>query len=231
LDIYDSQSLKLLNQVELGEDTDNIRYDPATKRAYVGYGTGNSSALGVVGVDIAAKVEDIELSGHPESFQLEGNGKRIFVNVPTSGHVEVADREKGAVLETWPIEDAQENFPMALDEADHRLFIGTRNPAKLLVFDTETGKTVTGLDSSGDADDIFYDAKTKRIYVSGGEGAVSIFEQTDPDSYRLAGKVDTAEGARTSLLVAESGTLYVAIPHHGSQQAEVRAFEIEPESS
>src|SRR5215216_1370103 len=103
LDIYDGKSLTLLDRVVLGDDPDNVRYDATTGDAYVGYGTGNSSALGVVDVDDGTKVADIKLSGHPESFQLEGNGKRIFVNVPTSGQVEVVDREKGDVLETWPI--------------------------------------------------------------------------------------------------------------------------------
>jgi len=107
------------------------------------------------------------------------------------------------------------------------LFIGTRSPAKLLVLDTDMGKVITSLDSSGDADDIFYDGKNERIYVSGGEGAISVFEQTDPDTYRLDGKVDTAKGARTSLFVPDSGTLYIAVPHNGSQQAEVRALQIE----
>src|SRR5215208_4478348 len=193
LDIYDGKSLTLLDQVVLGDDPDNIRYDATTGYAYVGYGTGNSSALGIVDVDKGTKVGDIELSGHPESFQLESTGTRIFVNVPTSGRVEVVDREKGDVLERWPIENAKENFPMALDEANHRLFIGTRSPAKLLVLDTDTGKVITSLDSSGDADDIFYDANNKRIYVSGGEGAISVFGQTDPDAYKLEGRVDTAE--------------------------------------
>ena len=114
---------------------------------------------------------------------------------------------------------------MALDEANHRLFVGTRNPAKLLIFDTDSGKEITRLDSSGDADDIYYNAKNKRIYVSGGEGAISVFEQQDPDTYSLLGKVDTAEGARTSLFVPDSDTLYVAVPHRGSQQAEIRAFQ------
>ena len=122
----------------------------------------------------------------------------------TARHITVVDRDKGSVVETWPLSNATENFPMALDEANHRLFVGTRNPAKLLIFDTETGKQITSLDSSGDADDIFYDAKNKRIYVSGGEGAVSVFAQTDPDNYK---------------------TLYVAVPHRGSQQAEVRTFQ------
>jgi hypothetical protein len=89
----------------------------------------------------------------------------------------------------------------------------TRSPTKLLILATETGKTVASLDSSsGDADDIFYDGDTKRIYVSGGEDAIGIFEQTDPDDSGLIGKVETAEGARTSLLVAGSGTLYGAVP-------------------
>ncbi len=229
LDVYDGQSLELVDKVELGEDPDNVRYDPATGRVYVGYGSGDGSALGVIDVGKDTKIADIELSGHPESFQLENEGERIFVNVPTSARVEVVDREQSAVIETWPLEDAAENFPMALDEADHRLFVGTRNPAQLLVLDTERGEMVAGLDSSGDADDVFYDSDAKRIYVSGGEGATNIFEQADPDDYRLIGKVDTAEGARTSLFVAESRTLYVAIPHRGSQQAEVHAFETQPE--
>ena len=125
LDIYDAQSLTLLNQVVLGDDTDNVRYDATTGYAYVGYGTGNGSALGVVDVSKGAKVADIKLSGHPESFQLEENGQRIFVNVPTASHIAVVDREKGSVVETWPLSDAAENFPMALDEASHRLFVGT----------------------------------------------------------------------------------------------------------
>jgi len=228
LDIYDGKSLALLDRVVLGDDPDNVRYDATTGDAYVGYGTGNSSALGVVDVDDGTKVADIKLSGHPESFQLEEKGQRIFVNVPTANHIVTADRARGSVTETWPVENAEENFPMALDEVDHRLFVGTRSPAKLLILDTDTGKVVTGLDVSGDADDIFYDAANKRIYVSGGEGAVSVFEQTDPDTYKLRGKVPTATGARTSLFVSDSGTLYVAVPHNGSQQAEVRAFQTAP---
>src|SRR5215217_1632077 len=231
LDIYDGQSLKLLNQVVLGDDPDNVRYDAATGYAYVGYGTGNGSALGVVDVRTGTKVSDITLSGHPESFQLEESGQRIFVNVPTAGHIAVVERDTGSVVETWPLSNAAENFPMALDDGNRRLFVGTRSPAKLLVLDTETGTLTTSLDSSGDADDIFYDMQNKRIYVSGGEGAISVFEQTDPDTYSLLDKVDTAEGARTSLFVPDSGTLYVAVPHRGSQQAEVRAFQTKSEGS
>jgi DNA-binding beta-propeller fold protein YncE len=89
-DIYDARSLKPVDRVELGPDPDNVHYDPATEQAYVGYGGGTDSALGVIDLKTNTKVTDIKLSGHPESFQLEKDGQRIFVNVPDSGAVEVA---------------------------------------------------------------------------------------------------------------------------------------------
>ncbi len=226
LKIYDGRSLRLVDEVRLGGDPDNVRYDPSTGLAYVGYGEGDGSAIGVVDVEKGEKVADIALSGHPESFQPEKKGERVFVNVPESGGIEVADRKKGAVVATWPIREAGDNYPMALDEADRRLFVGTRSPAKLLVLDTATGKTVVSLDAPGDADDVFYDAKAKRIYVSGGDGTIGVFEQKDPDAYELIGEVPTAEGARTSLFVPETGTLYLAVPRGGGQEeAEVRVYE------
>ncbi len=227
LKIYDGRSLRPVDEVRLGGDPDNVRYDPSTGLAYVGYGEGDGAAIGVVDVEKGEKVADIALSAHPESFQLEGKGgERVFANVPGSGGVEVADRKKGAVVDSWPIREAGDNFPMALDEADQRLFVGTRSPARLLVLDTATGKTVASLDSPGDADDVFYDAKAKRIYVTGGDGTTGVFEQKDPDAYRLIGEVPTAEGARTSLFVPETGALYLAVPRSGGQEeAEVRAYD------
>jgi hypothetical protein len=114
---------------------------------------------------------------------------------------------------------------MALDEANHRLFIGCRKPAKLLVLDTKTGKTVAAVDCVGDTDDLFYDAQTKRIYVSGGAGSLTIIRQQTPDQYQPAGSIDTAPGARTSFFVPSTGRLYLAVPHRGEQRAEIRVFE------
>lgn len=202
-DVFDRETLAPLGKIELKEDADNIRYDALTKEIYIGCGSGRDSVLAVInGADIHSKIKDIVLSGHPESFQLERNGKRIFANVPTSGKVEVIDRERGKVVASWSISE-QSNFPMALDEAHHRLFIGTRKPAKLLVLDTETGKIIANLASVGDADDIFYVAETRRIYVSGGEGFLYVFEQQNADRYVLLDKIVTEKGARTSLYLPE----------------------------
>jgi len=116
---------------------------------------------------------------------------------------------------------------MALDEANHRLFVGCRLPSRLVVLDTESGKVVAKVDISGDSDDLFYDSKRHRIYVICGAGKIDIIDQTDPNTYTASTKVDTAEGARTGLFVPERDTLFVAVPHRGSQKAEIRAYRVE----
>jgi DNA-binding beta-propeller fold protein YncE len=224
-DVFDGSSFKRLRSIKFSDDADNIRYDAETRRVYVGYGSGG---LGIIDATSGEQIGAIKLEGHPESFQLEKSGPRVFVNIPTSQKVIVVDREKQATIATWPVADVRANFPMALDETHHRLFVGFRKPAKLVVFDTETGKVVADLDSAADADDIFYDNSRRRIYVSGGDGFVSIFQQVDSDHYNPVTKIATASGARTSLFVAELNRLYVAVPHRDGQKAEVRAYEAQP---
>ena len=116
---------------------------------------------------------------------------------------------------------------MALDEANHRLFVGCRLPSKLVVLNTDSGDVVAKIEISGDTDDVFYDAKRHRIYAICGAGKIDVVEQIDPKTYKVSTKIDTAEGARTGLFVPERNALFVAVPHRGSQQAEIRWYEIE----
>jgi len=222
--MYDA-SQKVIGTIDSLDDADNVRYDAQAKKVYVGYGDG---ALAVIDADKFTVVASIKLEGHPESFQLKAKGKRIFVNVPPAGHVAVIDRDQHRVIATWPIKEAKANFPMALDEANHRLFVGCRMPAKLIVMDTDSGKTTASLDCCGDADDIFYDAANKRIYVTGGEGCVSVFDQKDANTYSLVEKLWTAPGARTSFFVPTLHRLFVAVPKRDQQQAELRVYESQP---
>ena len=115
---------------------------------------------------------------------------------------------------------------MTLDETDHRLIIGCRVPSKLVVLNTDSGKVVASIGISGDADDVFYDRKRHRIYTICGAGKIDIIEQTNPNTYKGVGKVDTASGARTGLFVPDRDNLFVAVPHHGSQAAEIRCYQI-----
>jgi DNA-binding beta-propeller fold protein YncE len=225
LRIYDAVSYKASGEVEFGDDADNVRYDAAHKWVWVGYADGGLSA-----VDIATgrRVKDIYIDGHPESFQLEKNGTRIFANVPDAREIEVIDRMQGRILAKWPMTELTKNFPMALDEANHRVIVVCRKPAKLVVIDMDSGKVLSQIDCPGDSDDIFYDAARKRIYVAGGEGFLEAFAQKSADTYQSMGKIPTAEGARTALFVPDLNRIYLAVPKKGSTpQAEVRVYSVE----
>jgi len=222
--IYDGKSFQTVGELNLEDDADNVRYDEARKKFYVGFGRGG---VAVVNAADGKQIASIRLSAHPEAFQLEKNGTRIFVNVPNSRHVAVIDRDKGTVVAKWKTDLAFANFPMALDEANHRLFVGCRIPSKLIVLNTESGDVTAKLNISDDVDDISYDAKRHRIYAICGAGKIDVIQQTDPNTYKTLTKIDTANGARTGCFFPERDTLFVALPHRGSQQAEIRCYQIE----
>jgi DNA-binding beta-propeller fold protein YncE len=225
--VYDTGDLAPVARVPIPEDGDNVRLEGANGRIWVGAGAHSSSAL--VAIDPAnGKVTDkIGLAGHPESFQLEQQGSRIYVNVPTALRIQVVDRREKKIIGNWSV-PATMNFPMALDEQSKRLFVGTRAPARLIVFDTDSGKTVATMPAVGDTDDVFYDSQTRRVYVSGGEGAVQVFRQESADRYTLVETVPTRKGARTALFAPAQRTLFVAVPREGQEIAEIRVFSVAP---
>jgi len=221
LRIFDGTSFQLLKTIAYGDDADNVRYDAQEDRVWVGYGSG---ALGTINQD-GAKLADIKLDAHPESFQLETKGPRIFVNLPRSQKIAVVDRKAGKVIASWTTGGPQANFPMALDEVDHRLFVVCRNPARMVVLDTSVGKVIATVPAVGDSDDVFYDAARKRIYATGGEGSISVFQQQDPDHYTEVAKITTVKGARTGYFSPDLNRLFVAARRDGSHPAEIRIYQ------
>jgi len=225
LRIYDGKSFALINTLEFGENTDNLRYDPVSKRVYVGYGEDEKSAIGVVDAATDKRLEDAgKLDAHPESFQLESNGPRIFVNIAAKEKISVIDRNSHKVTD-WAIPGLKANFPMALNEPDSRLFIGTRKPGRLAVLDTISGKIIANLPCVGDMDDLYFDTGRRRIYVPGGEGFISVYEQIDPDHYRPMARIPSAIGARTGFWYEKRDRLYLAVPGRANQGAELWVYE------
>ncbi|MDB5408080.1 MAG: repeat containing protein [Rhodospirillales bacterium] len=217
---YRGSDFAPLGTLALSNDADNVRVDERNGQVFVGYGSG---ALAVLDAASGAKTGDISLAGHPESFQLEPNGTRIFVNLPDARQIAVVDRTVAKQVATWRVPNAAANFPMALDAAGRRLAVVYRQPAELALLDSRTGNIVARLPSCGDADDIAFDAKRQRAYISCGEGSVEVV-QGDGDTYREIARVPTAPGARTSLYVADLDRLFVAARATAREPATIRVF-------
>ena len=199
-------------------DADNLRLDSRSGNLYVGYGRG----LAVLDARSLGILQRTALPGHPEAFEL--SERRVYVNVPGADAVVVLDRGSGQTLATWPLPHGSMNFPMALDEADHRLFVATRRPAGLHVFDTQTGRKVVEKPLCGDADDLFWDAQRHRLYAICGEGKVAVLTRRSADEYELVASIGTAPGARTGLFEAGLERLFVAAPARDGHGAAVLIY-------
>ena len=219
---YSGKTFALLKTVSLGDDADNVRWDAQNHKVMVGYGSGGLASF-TVGLE---QTGTLELPSHPESFQMEQSGPRLYVNLPKSHSIAVVDRSREAIVDMWR-QSVAENFPMALDEDDQRLFVAFRSPARLLVVNTGDGMTVAQLGTVGDADDLFYDPELQRIYTIGGDGFVDVYQQADADHYERMDGVSTAPGARTGLLVPALHRLYVAAPQRGDQPARILVYRTE----
>lgn len=222
--IFDGDSFKLIGTVKFAADADNLRYDPAAKRAYCGYGEGS---IGVFDATTNKIVDDYPTGVHPESFQLERNGPRIFVNLASISRVAVIDRNTHKTTQ-WTLGEAGTNFPMALDQDRRRIFIAARRPARLLVLDMDSGKIIASLPGAADTDDMWYDVTRRRIYVPSGEGYMYCYRQIDADHYAREAKIPTAIGARTSSYSGQVGkhnSLYLAVPARVFKGAELWVYE------
>jgi DNA-binding beta-propeller fold protein YncE len=226
--MFDGTTYKLLKTVQLSSDADDTRYDSETNQVFVGYGDRAKAGIAILDGATGELIGTISLPDHPESFQLEGTGPKIYVNIPLANNiVDVLDRSTRRIVATWRLGGAQDNFPMALDEADHRLFITCRTPAEVLILDAESGKIIARIPSVTHADDAWYDGANRRIYVSGGGGFVTVIEQQNANHYRKIEQFRTAEGARTSCLVAQLNRLYLGVWGQQGQPEELRIYEVQ----
>ena len=216
---YNAETFQLTGTIELGSDADDIRYDSVDRKIYVGYGSGGIAEIDPVKHQ---KTADIKLPAHPEGFQFDKTQKKIFVNVPDANQIDVIDLEKAEVVAKWKTEYT-DNFPMAIDETGHIIFVGYRHPAKLVAIDENTGKTIAVADLIGDADDLYYDSQSNKIYASGGSGAINIY-LFDKRALKQIASIPTRSGARTSLLIPALNTFILAERATGNEAAQLNVY-------
>jgi len=219
LRIFAGNDYRYLETIPLGDDADNVRVDNAAKQVLVSYGDG---AIAVIDATTRKKISDIALASHPESFQLDRRMNRLFINEPKRQVITVVERDTDQVTAEWKIRN-NSNFPMTLNEASGHVLVVYRNPAQIAVFAASNGSTETSLETCGDADDMFTDAKRSRVYVSCGEGFVDVFDTRD-GKYQRVGHLLTVPGARTSLFVPELDRLFLAVRATAQEPAAIWVF-------
>jgi len=230
--IYDGATYEQIATVDFEGGADNLRYDAANRRVYVGCGDdAKTGAIATIDAVTNQRLDETyRLGAEPESFQLEKSGPNIYVNVPDLKQIVVVNR-KTKQISRWPLQGVATNFAMALDETDHRLFVGTHAPARMAVFDTTSGRMIAALPGVQGSDDLYYDVDRKRLYMPGSEGFIYVYQMKDPDHYQRLAKVPTALGAATAGYWGKQAKgfdrLYLAVPARGVNPAEIRIYVVQ----
>lgn len=217
--VFDGTSFKTLHTLKLS-DADNVRYHAASGLVYVGHGDKALTAFDAKTYDVKAT---ILLPGAPESFQIDAERKRMYVNCLKPATVAVIDLEKHEVVAKYPLTLADANYPLTLDLKGQRVFVGCRKKPTVVVLDAVTGKELAGVEIPGDIDDLFYDAKRGRLYASCGEGVLVVLEEK-VGKFTLVESIPTAKLARTCLFDPDSDRLFVVLPRVGDAAPELRIY-------
>jgi DNA-binding beta-propeller fold protein YncE len=213
---YNAANYKKIATVHLSSDADDVRYDSVSQKIYVAYGSGG---IAIIDAGNHHEAGNIKLPSHPEGFQVDKRNGLLYINLPNTGVIGVADIGKLKLVSEWNKNYRQGNFPMAIDSGGSKLFIGYRHPATLVVMDTKTGKRIAEEKLSNDTDDLFYDAANNRVYASCGGGYLNIFQLQGTGHYQQIANIPTRSGARTSLLIPPLHLFVVCEPAHSMQAA------------
>ena len=231
--IYDGTSFKPTGSIKLKEGADASGYDSATKLFYVVNGGKDAKLpnafISIIDTEADKVVGEIKVdSDDVEGMVMEKSGPRMFVVIRGKNAVEAYDRSNRTLLGTWSIASAgKKPTSIAFDEENHRLFVGPRDPGKLVVLNSDSGAIVASYPAAAMIDDMGFDNEKKRIFYAG-TLFLDIFQEKDPDHYDLVAHMPTAFRAKTGILIPELKKYYLAVPHHEKQSAELRVYEVLP---
>lgn len=235
--VLDATTYKVTGSIKLVPGADSIGYDVPRNRLYIVTGGKDvdmkTSVLAEIDPRTGQHLGDIGFdANHVEAMAVEQHGSRLYINVTDQNYVAVVDKIKHSIIARWPIKEAQQNAPVAFDEANHRLFVVTRKPGRLVVLNANTGEAITSFEAPERCDEVVFDAGNHRIYVAGGEGTIGVYQQVDPDHYLQLPRVNSVKGAKTAVLVPALHRLYLAVsPGAGNNSGGgIMWFNVLPES-
>jgi DNA-binding beta-propeller fold protein YncE len=209
--IFDLKTLKPIADAPTGQKPDAIIYDPATSRVFAFNGESKSATA----IDAATgKVAGtVDLQGGPEFAAADGNGF-VYNNLEEESLVLKINSRELKVEQRWPTAPCSSPSSMAMDRANRRLFVGCRSKV-MAVLDADTGKVITTLPIGDHVDATAFDAATKLIFNSNGEGTVTVIHEDSPDKYSLVETVKTAPRAKTMALDPKTHRLFLSTAENG----------------
>ncbi len=232
--VLDAQSLAVKRSYDLAKGADSIGWDPVARHLWVVSGGKDvpqkDSNLTELDPATGKTLRNVHFDAdHVEAMAISTRSPNLFISVTDKNTIAVVDRRRGQIVHQWPIHEAEQNAPLAFDEARNRLFVVTRKPGKTLVINALTGATVAAFEAPARTDQVIWDAANRRVYVTGGQGYISVIEQDDANHYREAARIPSLPGAKTAILDSVHHRLWVAAsPGESGAMGRLMWFDVAP---
>ena len=227
LRVYQGAPLKLVGTIQLSDDADDMVYDKATQTLYVGHGGSDASdpaRIAVIDTVKFALVADLPVATHPEALDLDAATQRVFADIADSNDVAVIDAQKNSISAHWKLTRSLDNVPLAYDREHGVLYVASRTPGALMALDEKSGAQLSRLPAAAQADDLFYDAALRRVYVVCGAGEVDAYQVDSQRKLHALNVTHTAAAAKTGLFVPSQSTLYVGVPGTDGHSAKINVY-------
>ncbi len=205
--IFDMKTYQVLGKLATMPDSDGIIYDAATDEVLAVSGDGGALMTFKPDIDPKnGKIDPpIDLGGKPEFLAADGSGK-AYINLEDKDLVAEVDLRTRKVLARWPVAPGGHPVGLAIDAKAHRLFIGCRNPQKLIVMSTEDGKVEADLPIGAGVDATA--ALGSQAFASCRDGSLTVVGEK-AGRFSVDQSLKTAEGARTMGLDAMRGEIFL----------------------
>jgi hypothetical protein len=205
--VFDLTTYAILGKLATMPDSDGIIYDPSTNLVLAVSGDKGKLMTFKPDIDPAGGKIDapIDLGGAPEFLAVDSEGK-AYVNLEDKDMVAVVDLKTRQVTARWPVAPGGHPVGMSLDRKNHLLFIGCRNPQKMIVMSTVDGKVVASLPIGASVDATKTD--NGLAFASCGDGSLTVVGQKD-GKYDVLQVVKTPTGARTMGVDSSTHTAYL----------------------
>jgi DNA-binding beta-propeller fold protein YncE len=204
--IFDLQTFKVTGEAKADQDADSVVYDPFSKRVFVMNGDPHNCT--VIDGKSSSVVGTIDLGGGPEFAVADGKGT-VYVNLEDKSELVAIDSNSLKIKSRWSLTPAGAPTALAMDVQHHRLFSAGRNPQKLVVLDSDSGKVLQSFPISAGVDAAAFEPETGLIFVSTREGMVHVFHEDSPDKFSESETINTEFGAKTMGLDTKTHNLFL----------------------
>jgi outer membrane protein assembly factor BamB len=162
----------------------------------------------VIDAKSGSVVGKIELGGGPEFAVADGKGT-VYINLEDKSEIVAVDSNSLKIKSRWPVAPAGGPTALAMDVEHHRLFSAGRDPQKLVVIDSDSGKVLQSFAISGGVDAAAYEPETGLIFTSTREGMVHVFHEDSSDKFSEVETIKTEVGAKTLGLDTKTHKLFL----------------------